>query len=96
MSEFAYCESRRVDRTVTILAAAFTCTIWDHALTLNDELEYVWKRKRWSVSIILFLLNRYGNEVALLYVLIFGDALNILQRNSPVRYRLVIHNALTC
>lgn len=96
MSEFAYHVSRRVDRTVTVLAAAFTCTIWDHALTLNDELEYVWKRKRWSLSIILFLLNRYGNEIALLCVLIFGDALNILQRNSPVRFHLVKHHELTC
>ncbi|PAV23190.1 hypothetical protein PNOK_0025800 [Pyrrhoderma noxium] len=43
-----------------ITISCFTLHIYDHMLSLNDEVEYVWKRKNKSkVFIILFMMFRY-------------------------------------
>ncbi|KAI0356419.1 hypothetical protein OH77DRAFT_1400860, partial [Trametes cingulata] len=38
--------------------ASFTALVWDHFITLGDEIEYIWKRKKGPL-IYLFFLNRY-------------------------------------
>jgi len=40
--------------------ASYTILIWDHAITFGDEVRYIWKgRKKTTLIIILFLINRY-------------------------------------
>ncbi|KAI0265572.1 hypothetical protein BC834DRAFT_877556 [Gloeopeniophorella convolvens] len=38
--------------------ASFTLLIWDHIITFNDEVKYIWKADKGSAA-YLFLLNRY-------------------------------------
>lgn len=40
------------------LAGACVVLLYDHLLTLDDEIQYVWKTKT-TVPKVLFLLNRY-------------------------------------
>jgi hypothetical protein len=42
----------------------FVVLLWDHLLTFEDEIEYIWK---WPVqpSKVVFLFNRYFVEAAL-------------------------------
>ena len=40
--------------------------LWDHFLTLSDEIKYIWKLKM-GISKGVFLFNRYFVEGALLY-----------------------------
>ena len=37
-------------------------------LTLKDEWTYIWANARFDLVRIVFFINRYSNEVALLYV----------------------------
>ncbi|KDQ61493.1 hypothetical protein JAAARDRAFT_30943 [Jaapia argillacea MUCL 33604] len=47
------------------LAATFVA-LYDHALTIDLEVELIWK-KRWSLAKILFAVNRYlGSAVLIL------------------------------
>lgn len=62
------CVKRRIP-----VVAAFVCTVWDHALTLDQEVQFIWKRARWNFSAILFLLNRYGNEATLFSLAFFSN-----------------------
>ncbi|EJD37006.1 hypothetical protein AURDEDRAFT_173957 [Auricularia subglabra TFB-10046 SS5] len=45
--------------------AAFTMFLYDYALTLDDEIEYIWKARR-SLAKVLFLLLRYVTFVVIL------------------------------
>ncbi|KII95799.1 hypothetical protein PLICRDRAFT_34750 [Plicaturopsis crispa FD-325 SS-3] len=45
--------------------AAMCATIYDHFLSLDQEVELIWKRK-WSYSKILFLIIRYIGEAVLI------------------------------
>ncbi|KAH7910062.1 hypothetical protein BJ138DRAFT_153194 [Hygrophoropsis aurantiaca] len=40
--------------------AGYTFLIWDHILTLDQEVQYIWKTN-WTISKTTFLLNRYIN-----------------------------------
>ncbi|KDR69340.1 hypothetical protein GALMADRAFT_256190 [Galerina marginata CBS 339.88] len=56
------------DRSFSFLAlAAATCTIYDHLTTLDDEIELIWKRPRWSPVQYLFLVNRYAGDAMQFY-----------------------------
>lgn len=48
-------------------AAGLVCALWDHAITLDDEIELVWKKK-WDVTKFAFFFYRYGAEGSLIYV----------------------------
>ena len=37
-------------------------------LTLKDEWTYIWANARFDLVRVVFFINRYSNEVALLYV----------------------------
>ncbi|TFK41592.1 hypothetical protein BDQ12DRAFT_710642 [Crucibulum laeve] len=54
-----------------ISAAAITCLLWDHALTIDDELEHIWKNKRRGLagfaSKFSYGLGRYGVEIAMVF-----------------------------
>ncbi len=43
-----------------------TCTLWDHVLTFPDEVTFIWMRKRWDLTRMCFLWNRYIAEIGLL------------------------------
>ncbi|KAH8103365.1 hypothetical protein BXZ70DRAFT_1005790 [Cristinia sonorae] len=51
-----------------LAAAGTVIALYDHSLTFSQEIEYIWKRPKWSASPFMYLLNRYGVEAALLYV----------------------------
>ncbi|TBU48531.1 hypothetical protein BD309DRAFT_911636 [Dichomitus squalens] len=51
-------EVAELTTTFYVGVASFTVLVWDHLVTLSDEIEYVWKRKK-SALIYLFFLNRY-------------------------------------
>lgn len=51
--------------TGSILTLQSGLLIYDHAITLSDEIRYVWKRKA-SGATVIFVLNRY---ISLLYQL---------------------------
>ncbi|TFK31297.1 hypothetical protein BDQ12DRAFT_162314 [Crucibulum laeve] len=50
--------------------AAVMLTVYDHMITLDWEVEYIWKR-RWSISKTLFILVRYAGELVLVLQAIF-------------------------
>lgn len=45
-------------RTNCVGFAGFTVLIWDHIDTFTEEVEYIWKGKKSTIT-YLFLLNRY-------------------------------------
>ncbi|KAF9038700.1 hypothetical protein BJ165DRAFT_1499820 [Panaeolus papilionaceus] len=49
--------------------AAYVMLVYDHLLTLQDEVEHIWKKKL-TLGTILFLLNRYGALFSVIIVII--------------------------
>ncbi|KAH9950637.1 hypothetical protein B0H21DRAFT_888881 [Amylocystis lapponica] len=43
--------------------SVFTLMIWDHIITFNDEVEYIWKGSKGPI-VYLFFLNRYLTPIA--------------------------------
>ncbi|KAH9854767.1 hypothetical protein C2E23DRAFT_725762 [Lenzites betulinus] len=82
-------ESSELQTTFYVGIASFTVLIWDHLITLPDEIEYVWKRHK-SPLIYLFFLNRYLTPLGFI-VNLFGASthersLSIRRCNHFVRY----------
>lgn len=48
-------------------AVGLVCALWDHIITLGDEVDLIW-RKKMDVSKLAFFFYRYGTEAGLLYV----------------------------
>lgn len=48
--------------------AAFVMLVYDHILTLPDEVERIWKQK-WSGATILFLINRYVTPLQFIIII---------------------------
>lgn len=48
-------------------AVGLVCALWDHIITLDDEVNLIW-RKKMDVSKLAFFFYRYGTEAGLLYV----------------------------
>ncbi|KAH9924682.1 uncharacterized protein BXZ73DRAFT_1879, partial [Epithele typhae] len=47
--------------------ASYTVLVWDHLITLDDEIKYIWERtKNLRTTIYLFFLNRYLTPIAFL------------------------------
>ncbi|KAI0667601.1 hypothetical protein C8Q78DRAFT_981412, partial [Trametes maxima] len=55
--------------------ASFTVLVWDHFITLGDEIEYIWKRRKGPL-IYLFFINRYLTPL--------GFIINLFAYFSPV------------
>jgi len=51
----------------TCYLATAVCVIYDHILTLNDEIEIVWKRPKWTIVQYLFIINRYLGDAYQIY-----------------------------
>lgn len=50
-------------RTNHVAFASFSVLIWDHIVTLADEVEYVWKGRK-GFFVYMFFVNRYFNPLA--------------------------------
>ncbi|PIL22618.1 hypothetical protein GSI_15308 [Ganoderma sinense ZZ0214-1] len=50
--------------TAYVGLASYTVLVYDHLLTLDDEIKYIWKKKKGSPLIWLFFLNRYMTPLA--------------------------------
>lgn len=68
------------DRALTLLTlSTATCVVYDHLTTFNDEIQLVWKRPKWSVVQVLFLINRYvgiGSQIFSAFVLVRHSMMN--------------------
>ncbi|PCH40554.1 hypothetical protein WOLCODRAFT_67498, partial [Wolfiporia cocos MD-104 SS10] len=49
------------------VAVALTISLWDHALTIGDEIELVW-RQPWTFLQLLVMINRYCGEASLIFI----------------------------
>ncbi|PPQ75703.1 hypothetical protein CVT26_001744 [Gymnopilus dilepis] len=69
-----------VDRVYALIAVAVaTCTIYDHITTLDEEIELVWKRRKWTLVQVFFFINRYtggGLQIYTAFVLVRHIAYN--------------------
>lgn len=45
-----------------------TGALWDHILTVVEEIEYFWRSESWTVQDILFLGSRYVTILGSLFV----------------------------
>ncbi|KLO13006.1 hypothetical protein SCHPADRAFT_940778 [Schizopora paradoxa] len=52
-----------VIRSFCVAFFGFTVLVWDHLITLGDEIECIWLRKK-NMLVYLFLLNRYFTPLA--------------------------------
>ncbi|KAI1790138.1 hypothetical protein LXA43DRAFT_522046 [Ganoderma leucocontextum] len=52
--------------TFYVGVASYTVLIYDHLLTLGDEIKYIWRKKKRGPLIWLFFLNRYMTPLAFL------------------------------
>ncbi|KAI0829051.1 hypothetical protein BC628DRAFT_1417409 [Trametes gibbosa] len=59
-----------VQSTRYLTIAATTCLLYDMFLTLDQEVEYFWKTGRWSLSRVLFFLNRYFPPIVVILCLL--------------------------
>lgn len=50
------------------VACGLVCALWDHLLTFQDEVMFIWMRGHWDLIRFLFFWNRYVPEAALIYV----------------------------
>ncbi|XP_006460600.1 hypothetical protein AGABI2DRAFT_117541 [Agaricus bisporus var. bisporus H97] len=53
--------------------AAFVMLAYDHLITLEQEVERIWKRPK-SAASLLFLLNRYATLIQFIIIVIVGEA----------------------
>ncbi len=51
-----------------VIGSSLACIFWDHFLTLDDEIKYIWKRPRWDLVKVFFLFTRYSTAAGLLFV----------------------------
>ncbi|KAI0345641.1 hypothetical protein BDW22DRAFT_1353191 [Trametopsis cervina] len=61
--------------TACMGVASFTILVWDHLITLEEEVKYIWKGKK-GLLVWLFMLNRYITPL--------GFAINIFAYLSPL------------
>ncbi|THH31638.1 hypothetical protein EUX98_g2538 [Antrodiella citrinella] len=54
--------------TKYLAAAGMICALYDHYLTLPQEVALIWWRPKWGPTPVLYIFNRYGVEAALVYV----------------------------
>ncbi|KIJ47917.1 hypothetical protein M422DRAFT_778036 [Sphaerobolus stellatus SS14] len=72
-------------RGVRQATVASVCWLtYDHFLSLDDEIKYVWKIKGWSFGKILFLINRYIGFAACIF-----DAIVLLQGPVPASNKML-------
>ncbi|KAI0640252.1 hypothetical protein C8Q77DRAFT_1045330 [Trametes polyzona] len=73
-----------VQRTRYLSIAATCILLYDMALTFDQEVEYFWRTGRWSLSRVLFFLNRYFPPIVRIVWLpgLFAPNLSVHPYNS--------------
>ncbi|KAJ3504585.1 hypothetical protein NLJ89_g7861 [Agrocybe chaxingu] len=67
-----------------VYAALGVATLYDHAITLEDEVECIWKRSRIKIPQALFLINRYiGTGILVYSAIAIALATTIQPRSIP-------------
>ncbi|THH00186.1 hypothetical protein EW026_g2311 [Hermanssonia centrifuga] len=54
--------------TKYLAAAGLVCSLWDHLITLDEEIGVLWAGRPWDFTRVIFITNRYGIEGCLIYV----------------------------
>jgi len=55
-------------RSVSYVTVALVLiALYDHFITLDGEIQFIWRRSRWTFIELLFLVNRYLSDAILLY-----------------------------
>lgn len=50
-------------------AAMLTWVVWDHLLTIAEDLRFIRKLRREYLGASLFLMNRYGTEAGMAFIM---------------------------
>ncbi|KDR79463.1 hypothetical protein GALMADRAFT_1241518 [Galerina marginata CBS 339.88] len=58
---------------VIIRLSVATCVIYDHATTLDEEVELIWKRPKWTAVQFFFFLNRYVGDALQIYAAVMWE-----------------------
>ncbi|KAG1880001.1 hypothetical protein F4604DRAFT_1954009 [Suillus subluteus] len=66
-----YTETRQ---TINVGIVGFTILVWDHLITSEDEIEFIWKGRK-GIPVYLFLVNRYLTPL--------GFIINLVAYNLP-------------
>lgn len=66
--------SSETRQTIYVGFVGFTILIWDHLVTIGDEVELIWKGRK-GIHVYLFLLNRYLTPL--------GFIINLVAYNLP-------------
>ncbi|KAI0927568.1 hypothetical protein AcV5_008070 [Taiwanofungus camphoratus] len=54
-------------------AVAVTCSLWNHLINVDREIEFVW-RPPWSFLQLLVMFNLYGGQASLIFIVyVLGD-----------------------
>ncbi|KAG2356421.1 hypothetical protein BDR07DRAFT_1613088 [Suillus spraguei] len=61
-------------QTIYVAFVGFTILIWDHLVTIGDEIDFIWQGRK-GIHVYLFLLNRYLTPV--------GFIINLVAFNLP-------------
>ncbi|KAF9555225.1 hypothetical protein CPC08DRAFT_753199 [Agrocybe pediades] len=75
--------------------ATGTCVIYDHITTLDIEIEMVWKRPKFSVVQLLFLINRYvgnGLQIHTAFTLVRHVVNNTVDDSAELTFYQVMYN----
>ncbi|EJD40753.1 hypothetical protein AURDEDRAFT_186894 [Auricularia subglabra TFB-10046 SS5] len=77
MAELAAAAGKQVTPQAFCKLASITWLTYDIFLTFNDELEYIWKKRRWTLTKALYLLLRYTTHPIILYSVVANMRLSV-------------------
>lgn len=77
---------RQVSPQAFCKLASITWLTYDIILTFGDEVEYIWKMRRWTLTKILYLLLRYSAHVIILYSVVANMRLSVSQLECRVLF----------
>ncbi|KAF9066428.1 hypothetical protein BDP27DRAFT_1010695 [Rhodocollybia butyracea] len=53
-------DMRESHRSNYVRLSAFTGLVWDHLITLSDEIEYVWKSPKGPITYLFFFIRYFS------------------------------------
>ncbi|KAF8962079.1 hypothetical protein BDZ97DRAFT_2076573 [Flammula alnicola] len=65
-----------------IYLALSVATLYDHLITLDLEVDFIWRRPKFSIAQTLFIINRYLGDVVLTYA-----AIVLIMQSSPSTFQ---------
>ncbi|KAF8879738.1 hypothetical protein BD779DRAFT_1676277 [Infundibulicybe gibba] len=60
--------SVKIFTNIYFSAFSITSVVWDHAITFDDEIKYIWRGSESKLTKAAFAMNRYVVELLLIYV----------------------------